>query len=213
MSLPTGAISMNDISLAYGRGAAGYSGFQNYYPYALGEYYRGGIYVPWYLPAGSGGDQPQSQSNVSMGALRGTGGFTHYSLITAATSAGKFPSVGYASFNDGNYGSVIGESNGSSPGFKCYGQPLASIYYIGLLQQVHLRIYGTLQNAGWHELRIGNSVGVPFLFLLRSAATVSSATSASGTFTVTQWSWGGFTSVPFTIGTQYTIAVRLTNNY
>ena len=220
MSLPTGAISMNDICLAYGRGAAGYSGFQNYYPYALGEYYRGGIYVPVYDPGGPFGAQSQSQSNVDMNTLRGTQALTYFSTITNTSNGAKFASYGYATAGDGSFGLTGATVDTQAGNFKCYGTQLASIYYTPLTATLYLRVYGNLQNSGWYSLAIIAATAGDYtnnIFLASAAATFVTTASISGV-PVTQFSWGtsspsGIVNPLPVLGNQYQIKVRRTANY
>lgn len=210
MSLPTGAISMNDISLAYGRGAAGYSGFQNYYPYALGDYYRGGLYVPLYDPGGIYGAVTQSQSDVDMNRLRGSQALTFFTTITNTASAGKFAAYGYGTSDSGfPYGTSTDTQAGN---FKCYGTRFASIYYQPIGSSLVLTVFGNLQNtaSAWHSLAIlavtaGDFTSYTFY---RENATFS----ASATVSTWNWNTSPYNPLPL-VGNQYQIKVRRTNSY
>lgn len=197
MSLPIGAISMLDISTGYGRGAAGSTGFQNYYPYALGEYYRGGQYVPLYDPGGSNGQEPASQSNVDMDKMRGSGGFTHFSTVTAASDGGKFPTIGYLA-------GAIGSINDRT--FKCYSNSdiVSGIYTTGGV--LYLRLNYGIGGSGWYSIQIiNNNTGSNYTYF-RTSATFQVITT-----NVVHWYWN--TSESMTAGYTYSIRVRLTSTY
>lgn len=198
MSLPTGAITMLDISTGYGRGAAGVTGFQNYYPYALGEYYRGGQYVPYYDNSSPNGTRATSQSNVDMNTLRGSGGYTHYSTVTAASDNGKFPTIGYVT------ASGLGSINDRT--FKCYSNSniVSGIYT--QLGTIYLRLDYAAGNNGWYSIQIiNNNTGSNYTYF-RTAATFAVVTT-----NVVHWYWT--TSEAMTAGYTYNIRVRLTSTY
>ena len=198
MSLPIGAISMLDISTGYGRGAAGPTGFQNYYPYALGEYYRGGQYVPLYDPGGSNGQEPASQSNVDMDKMRGSGGFTHFSTVTAASDGGKFPTIGYVA------STPLGSINDRT--FKCYSNTniVSGVYtQSGFL---YLRLDYGANSSGWYSIQIiNNNTGSNYTYF-RTNSTFTYVSSS-----LVYWYWTALESM--TAGYTYSIRVRLTSTY
>lgn len=197
MSLPISNISMFDISAAYGRGAAGITGFQNYYPYSLGEYYRGGQYVPLYDTSSPYGTQSTTQSNTNMNALRGSGGYTHYSTVTAASDGGKFPTIGYLT-------GVIGSINDRT--FKCYSNSdiVSGIYTQGGV--IYLRLNYASNSSGWYSIQIiNNNTGSNYTYF-RTNATFQVITT-----NVVHWYWN--TSESMTAGYTYNIRVRLTSIY
>ena len=197
MSLPTGAITMLDISTGYGRGAAGPTGFRNYFPYALGEYYRGGQYVPFYDNSSPNGTHATSQSDVGMNTLRGSGGYTHYSTVTAASDGGKFPTIGY-------FTGIVGSINDRT--FKCFSNSniVSGIYtQVGTL---YLRLDYASDGPGWYSIQIiNNNTGSNYTYF-RTNATFAVVTTG-----VVHWYWP--TSEAFTAGYTYNIRVRLTSIY
>jgi hypothetical protein len=208
MSLPIGAISMTDIATGYGRGAAGTSGFRNYFPYALGEYYRGGQYVPLYDNSSPFGTRATSQSNVDMNTLRGSGGYTHYSNIVAGTNGSKVPAIGYTF---GAFGSIDDRT------VKCYhptagvvaaAYTIAGAFYFTLGEA--LAGQGWPQNNGWYSIQVINVNGTTFnsTFLRTSATAFNQGSSTTGN---TYWYWSAPAS--FVAGTTYNIRVRLTSIY
>lgn len=209
---------MNDISLAYGRGAAGSSGFQNYYPYSLGDYYRGGLYVPLYDPGGPNGAVTQSQSNVDMNRLRGTQALTFFTTITNTSSGGKFAANGYGTSDSGF---PFGTSTDTQAGnFKCYGTRFASITYQPLGFSLVLTVFGNLQNTAnaWYSLAIlAVTAGdfTSYTFLRENATFGAGATSSN-------WTWITSNLIPGTyspynplpiLGNQYQLKVRRTSSY
>ena len=198
MSLPTGPISMFNISEAYGRGAAGSSGFQNYYPYSLGEYYRGGQYVPLYDTSSPYGTQSTTQSNTNMNALRGSGGYTHYSTIVAGTNGGKFPVTGY------NIGFSLGTINDRT--FKCYSN---SDIVFGIYTQLGNFVldltYSTV-GTGWYSIQILGITSGSNNTYLRSNASFSTLSGG-----VVRWTWPA--NEIWTSTYSYNIRVRLTSIY
>jgi hypothetical protein len=207
MSLPIGAISMFDISAAYGRGATGSTGFRNYYPYALGEYYRGGQYVPLYDNSSPNGTRATSQANVDMNTLRGSGGYTHYSNMVAGTNGGKFPAIGYTI---GSFGSVNDRT------VKCFHptDPMLVAFYT-VAGTFSLQMFPTTsgiypQNSTWYSVQIINVDGATYnTSLLRTNATSFSQGGPGVGNSV--WTWTGVN--PFVAGTTYNIRVRLTSTY
>lgn len=206
MSLPIGAISMTDIATGYGRGAAGSTGFQNYYPYALGEYYRGGQYVPLYDNSSPNGTRATSQSNVDMNTLRGSGGYTHYSNIVAASDTAKFPSTGYVL-------SSIGSIDDRT--FKCY-DPTATLVMGAYTQLGNFYLMlGSVggswpQNNGWYSVQVINVNGTAYnsTYLRTSATAFNQGSSTTGN---SYWYWP--VTAAFVAGTTYNIRVRLTSIY
>ena len=198
MSLPTGAITMLDITTGYGRGGPGTTGFQNWKPYELGAYYRGGDYVPLYDNSSPNGTHATSQSNVGMNTLRGSGGYTHYSTITAASDGAKFPTIGY--FASTPLGSINDRT------FKCYSNSniVSGIYtQVGLF---YLRLNYNANSSGWYSIQvINNNTGSNYTYF-RTSATFEIPTSG-----VVHWYWS--TGETMTAGYTYTIRVRLTSIY
>ena len=208
MSVPVSPISMFDISAAYGRGAAGYSGFQNYYPYALGEYYRGGQYVPLYDTTSPYGTQSTSQANVDMNALRGAGAYTHYSNIVAGTNGGKYPSIGYL-FN--GFGSIDDRT------FKCFHPTDLMLFavYSGVLGSFNLSLFPTTSgvyptNNGWYSIQIINVNGAYY----NNTVLRTDATSFNQGTTGASSSWGWSAGMPALVsGTTYIVRIRRTSTY
>jgi len=200
---------MFDISAAYGRGDAGPTGFRNNLPYELGEYYRGGRYVPLYDTSSPYGTQSTSQADVSMNALRGAGGYTHYSNMLAGTNGGKYPASGYSI---GSFGSLNDNK------FKCYGSTdpvvvtaynVVGGFYLGVAPQAGSGIYA--ENNGWYSIQIINVDGAAFNYtLLRTNAT--SFTQGSVSSLISTWSWSSGMGY-FVAGTTYNIRIRLTSSY
>lgn len=208
MSVPVTPISMFDISAAYGRGDTGPTGFRNNLPYALGEYYRGGRYVPLYDTSSPYGTQSTSQADVSMNALRGAGAYTHYSNIVAGTNGGKYPSNGYLS---GGFGSVDDRT------FKCFHPTDLMLFavYTGTFGDFNLSLFPTTsgiypQNAAWYSIQIINVNGAFYNnTVLRTNAT---SFALGGTGAASSWGWSaGMPSLAN--GTTYIVRVRLTSTY
>jgi hypothetical protein len=198
MSLPIGAISMTDIATGYGRGAPGTSGFQNYYPYALGEYYRGGQYVPLYDNSSPNGTRATSQSNVDMNTLRGSGGYTHYSTIVAGTNGGKFPITGYYDAQ------ALGSINDRT--FKCYSNSNIVYGIYTTFGQFYIDLTYSSVGSGWYSVQVLGITSGSNNTYLRSNATIS--TPAAG---YTRWTWPAVEI--FTSTYTYNIRVRLTSIY
>ena len=198
MSLPIGAITMLDISTGYGRGAAGTSGFQNYYPYALGEYYRGGQYVPLYDNSSPNGTRATSQSDVDMNTLRGSGGYTHYSTVTPGTNGGKFPTTGY------NSNITIGSINDRT--FKCYSNTNIVTGIYTQFGRIALQLVYSTNGPGWYSMQvINNNTGFNSTYIRTDANVTVPATG------YTQWDWAAGEAMQ--VGYTYTIRVRLTSTY
>jgi hypothetical protein len=207
MSLPIGAITMLDISTGYGRGAAGSTGFRNYYPYALGEYYRGGEYVPLYDNSSPNGTRATSQSNVDMNTLRGSGGYTHYSNIVAASNGSKVPAIGYTFAAFGSIDDRTVKCYHPTAGLVAAAYTIGGAFYFTLGSDSSI---GWPQNAGWYSVQVINVNGTTYnsVFVRSSASGFNQGSSTTGN---TYWYWNGGTN--FVPGTTYNIRVRLTSIY